>query len=65
MEKIIELETRIAYFEDLVEQLSREIYKQSKKIESQDKIIERLSSRLNSIYDAMGEEIENRRPPHY
>ncbi len=63
-EKIIALETKIAYLEDYVKQLQEVSVENSQTIErlrEENKII---SSRFRELLNNL-EEIPNRKPPHY
>lgn len=65
-EKIIELETRLTYAENAVDELNRTIAGQNKEIESLRKFCAELKKKLDEIYESgSAGAVESRRPPHY
>ncbi len=62
-EKIIALETKIAYMDDFIEKLQEEAVKQAKTIELLREETKILSGRYQELAENM--DIPNRRPPHY
>lgn len=61
--KFIELETKIAYMDDFINQLQSEVVIHSKTIEILREENKILSNRIKELSE--NEEIPNRRPPHY
>lgn len=61
--RFIELETKIAYMDDFINQLQSEVVNQGKQIELLREENRILSNRIKDLSE--NEEIPNRRPPHY
>ncbi|MBR6080818.1 MAG: SlyX family protein [Treponema sp.] len=64
-QRIIALETKIAYMEDFVNQLQAVSVEHTKTIELLRKENKLLSSKLKDLSDQVEGDIPNRRPPHY
>ncbi len=65
-ERLINLETKIAYQEDLIEELNKTVYRQQKELERLEAICKSLAGRIESLATARGEGMPvNERPPHY
>ncbi len=64
-QRIIALETKIAYMEDFVNQLQAVSVEHTKTIELLRKENKLLSSKLKDLSDQIEGDIPNRRPPHY
>lgn len=62
-EKIIALETKIAYMDDFIQKLQEESVKQAKLIELLREETKILSGRYQELAENM--DIPNQRPPHY
>lgn len=64
-QRFIDLETKIAHQEYLLEELNQVLYQQQKTIDALETTLKTLSKRLESLGD--GEEIRgpNEKPPHY
>ena len=64
-QRLIELETRIAFQEDTIQQLSDVIYRQQKQIDKLEQICKLLGERLQDM--AAGDFINpvDEKPPHY
>lgn len=67
LEKIIDLESKIAFLENNTAELSDVIYQQQKQIDQLVKMVERLSARLQSATDDAipDQNPEDEKPPHY
>ena len=63
-ERIIELETRLTYQDDLVQKLDEVIIKQQKEIDEIKVLLKRMNQQLN---ETIGQELpgEEGPPPHY
>ncbi len=66
-ERLIDIETKLAFQEDLIEELNKTVYQQQQKIERLKAICEALARQVRSLGDAGGEgkAPANERPPHY
>ncbi|MBN2652667.1 MAG: SlyX family protein [Spirochaetales bacterium] len=65
MNDIERLEARIAFFEDMNEKLSMEIYSQAQKIQMLEGKVAKLAEKVNFLSEDQKSEIPNQRPPHY
>lgn len=69
-DRLIEIETRIAFQEDLIQELNNAVYEQQKKIDRLEAICNSLIDHIKDLSktvsegDAAGNAI-NERPPHY
>ena len=64
-EKIISLETKLAYMEDFVNQIQNVAVEQAKTIDKFQKEIKLMSDRIREMSNTMEGDIPNRKPPHY
>lgn len=66
-ERLINIETKIAYQEDLIEELNNTIYQQQKKLERLEATCEALASHIASLAASVneGKSVLDERPPHY
>ena len=64
-EKLIRLETKLAYMEDFVSQLQAVSVEHSETIERLKAENKLLLQRLSEISDILEGDIPNRKPPHY
>lgn len=66
-ERLVHIETKIAFQEDLIEELNKTVYQQQQKIERMEAICEALARQVRSMADAGSENrpTANERPPHY
>lgn len=66
-ERLVNIETKIAYQEDLIEELNKTIYQQQQKLERLEATCEALAGHIASLYESAheGEAVVNERPPHY
>ncbi|TYT75348.1 SlyX family protein [Desulfobotulus mexicanus] len=64
-EDIIALETRLAYQEKLLQELSDVVFGQQKEIDRLQYLYKMLDRRLQSLADNTNEGILNEKPPHY
>lgn len=65
-ERLINLETKIAYQEDLIEELNKTVYQQQKELERLEAICKSLAGHIESLSAARNEGMSaNERPPHY
>lgn len=63
-DRIIALETKLAYLEDFVNQLQEVSVAQTKQIDVLKQENKLMSGKLQDLSDSL-EEIPNRKPPHY
>jgi SlyX protein len=65
-ERLVNIETKIAFQEDLVEELNKTVYQQQQKLERLEAICEALARQVRSLADAAKDGAPaNERPPHY
>ncbi|MBP5358720.1 MAG: SlyX family protein [Treponema sp.] len=64
-ERIIALETKLAYMEDFVNQLQEVSVEQGKTIELLRTENKMMSQKIRDLSDALEGDIPNRKPPHY
>ena len=65
-ERLIDIETKLTFQEDLVEELNKTIYQQQQKIERLEAICEALAKQVRTLNEAGNEKAStNERPPHY
>lgn len=65
-ERLVEIETRIAFQEDLLQDLNQTIYEQQRKIERLEAICDSLIGHVRELSDSVAERGPlNERPPHY
>ena len=64
-ERLTNIEIKLAYMEDFVNQIQEVAVKQAEEIEKLKHDNKILSDKLKDIYDNMDGEIPNRKPPHY
>ncbi|MBO7637363.1 MAG: SlyX family protein [Treponema sp.] len=64
-ERIIALETKLAYMEDFVNQLQEVSVEQGKTIELLRTENKMMSQKIRDLSDAVEGDIPNRKPPHY
>ncbi len=65
-ERLINIETKISYQEDLLEELNKTVYQQQQKLAQLEAICTSLTRHIQSLAEA-GNAIKsvNERPPHY
>lgn len=65
-ERLTDLETKIAFQEDLLEELNKTVYRQQQEIERLQAICEALARQIRSLAETGNEKgAANERPPHY
>ncbi len=65
-DRLINIETKLAFQEDLIEELNKTVYQQQQKIERLEAICEALARQMRSLAEAGNEKASaNERPPHY
>jgi len=66
-ERLVNIETKIAYQEDLIEELNKTIYQQQQKLERLEATCKALAGHIASLYESAneGKAVVNERPPHY
>ena len=65
-ERFEKIETKIAYQEDMIEELNKVIYQQQQKLDQLESICTSLVQNIQSLATAGGEgRMVNERPPHY
>lgn len=64
-QRIIEIESKLAYQEDLLQTLNNVVYRQQEKINQLEAQNSELVERLKSLIDERDNETEAEPPPHY
>jgi len=65
-ERLVNIEAKITFQEDLIEELNKTVYQQQQKLERLEAICKSLARRIQSLAEAGNEEMPaNERPPHY
>lgn len=65
-ERLINLETKITYQEDLIEELNKTIYQQQKSLDRLEAVCRSLANHIESLTAAKDAGMPaNERPPHY
>lgn len=64
-DKIIDLETRMAYQDDTIQQLSDVIYRQQKQIDKLEKMVELIVGKVQDISSSLPSASQDEKPPHY
>jgi SlyX protein len=65
-ERLVDIETRLAFQEDQIDELNKTVYQQQQQMERLEAVCEALARQLRSLGES-GEEKQsaNERPPHY
>ena len=64
-QRLVNIETKITFQEDLIEELNKVIYQQQKKLERLEAICESLARHIESLAAAGEGKPADERPPHY
>ncbi len=64
-DQIIELETKVAFQEDLIQALNRTVAGQQQELVELRRDIEELQTQLRALAPGMGSAITDEPPPHY
>ncbi len=64
-ERITNIEIKLAYMEDFMNQIQEVAVKQAEEIEKLKHDNQILSQKLKDVYENMEGDIPNRKPPHY
>jgi len=64
-ERLVNIETKITFQEDLIEELNKTVYQQQKKLERLEAFCESLAEHIESLAAAGEGKPANERPPHY
>ena len=65
-ERLANIEAKITFQEDLIEELNKTVYQQQQKLERLEAICEALARELRALAEAGNEgKSANERPPHY
>ena len=63
--RIIDLEVRVSYLEDFLNQIQQVVVEQGEELEALKKENRLLKEKVNELFDSVNVEIPNRKPPHY
>ncbi len=64
-ERLESIETKLAYQEDLIEELNKTVYQQQKKLEQFGEYCRTLAGQIEALATASDGKVANERPPHY
>lgn len=65
-ERLVNIETKITFQEDLIEELNKTVYQQQQKLERLEAICKSLAGHIQSLSEGRSEGMPaNERPPHY
>ncbi|AUM13498.1 SlyX family protein [Ketobacter alkanivorans] len=64
-EKIVNIETRLAFQDDTIQELSDVIYRQQQQIDQLEKTLQALLNKVQDLMEGGNEKIVDERPPHY
>lgn len=65
-ERLVNIETKIAYQEDLVEELNKIVYQQQQKLAQLEAVCSALARQIQALAEAGSEgKLAHERPPHY
>ncbi len=67
-DRLVEIETKIAFQEDIVEELNKVVYQQQQKLERLEAICESLANHIGNLRESISENqaaTANERPPHF
>lgn len=64
-ERITQLEIKLAYMEDFMNQIQEVVVQQTRDIEKLKKENKMMADKIKELIDAAEGEIPNRKPPHY
>lgn len=65
-ERLVNIETKLAFQEDLVEELNKTVYQQQQKLSQLESVCATLARHIQSLAEAGGEsKSASERPPHY
>ncbi len=65
-QRLENIEAKITFQEDLIEELNKTVYQQQQKLEQLDAVCKSLAGQLRALTEARNEGLPvNERPPHY
>lgn len=66
-ERLVNIETKLSFQEDVIDELNKTIYQQQKKLERLEATCEALARRISSLAESVNEiaPAGSERPPHY
>lgn len=64
-EKLIDIETRLAYQDDAIQALSDVIYQQQQQIDKMEKQLQLMVGKLQDLSQNQPNNLDHERPPHY
>ncbi len=65
-ERLVNIESKITYLEDTVQELNTTVYRQQNEIDQLRSLCESLVAHIRTLSTATGDDApENERPPHY
>ncbi|MBA56423.1 MAG: SlyX protein [Pseudomonadales bacterium] len=64
-EKFVDVETRMAFQDDTIQQLSDVIYRQQQQIDKLDKTVQLLVDKVQDLMQDLPGKVVDEKPPHY
>lgn len=64
-ERLVNIETKLTFQEDLIEELNKTVYQQQKKLDRLEAVCASLARQIESLAEAHEGKPVNERPPHY
>lgn len=64
-DKLIDIETRLAYQDDAIQALSDVVYQQQKQLDRMEKQLQLMLGKLQDLGQNQATKIDHERPPHY
>lgn len=63
--KIIDIETRLAFQDDTIQELNDVIYRQQQQIDRLEKALQVVLSKVQDLMESGNDNITDEKPPHY
>ncbi len=63
--RLVEIEIKLSYAEDTLEELNRTVFRQQEQIDRLQQLVIRLSNQLQDMAPPEGRDPGEERPPHY
>lgn len=64
-DRLVQLEIKLSYLEDFMNQVQQVAVEQAKEIEHLKTENKRMAEKIRDLFDNMDQDIPNRKPPHY
>lgn len=63
--RLIEIEIKLSYAEDTLEELNRTVFRQQEQIEQLQQLVTRLANQIQDLAPPERRDLGEERPPHY